>query len=237
MKKMLALYRKELRGYLQNPANYLFGLLFLLVSYWFFWQNFFLQNQAQLSAWSENLPFLLLFFIPALTMAMISDEKKSGTWEILLSLPLSETTLVVAKFLAGLTFFLLVLLASLSLPASLFWLGQPDPGLLLSRYLAVIFLAAADLSVGLFASSLSRQQVAAFLLAFLLLLFNDIFGQQFFLLRLPPSLKAGFLFASLRHHYLVLSQGLLTVADLAFFLGWIVFFLVLTVLVLRSRDY
>jgi ABC-2 type transport system permease protein len=237
MKKIIPLYQKELKDYFYSISNYIFALLFVLVSFWLFFQNFFIQRQAQLSSWTQNLPFLLLFFIPALSMGILSEERKSGTWEVILSLPINETHIVIAKFLASFTFLLIVFLTTLSLPTTLIILGRPDIGIITSNYLGVILLSSAYLSFGIFISSLTRQQTVSFMLSFILLLINDILAQNFFLMRLPPIFKTTAVFLSLRAHYETITKGLISLSDISFFISWIVIFIILSIIAIRSRDY
>jgi len=140
MNNLINLYKKELKNYFYSPATFIFVALFGLVNNWLFFQSFFLNQQATLSQFFDNLPFLLLFLIPALSMGIISEEKKKGTWEILLSLPLKEEEIILAKFLAGLTIIFLALLTTAGLPLTVVFLGNPDIGIILSGYLGAFLL-------------------------------------------------------------------------------------------------
>jgi len=236
-KTVLTIYKKELKNYFFSPASYVFALLFALISVWLYLQPFFINQQASLGEWFTNLSFLLLFFIPALTMGALAEEKKSGTWEVLLTLPVDEFHVVLAKFLAGMTFVLTVFLTTVSLPITLSFLGQPDWGTIASGYLGAVLLAGGYFSLGLFVSSLTNQQTLGFIAALVALLINDIFSQSFFLLKIPFSLKGIFTYLSLNSHYQNLVKGVISLADGIFFASWIFIFLVLTIASLKSRDY
>lgn len=235
-KNIIYLYQKELKSYFYLLSHYIFSLLFVFVSLWLFFQTFFIQQQADLSQWFSNLPFLFLFFLPALAMGSIAEEKKSGTWEVLISLPITEKEVIIAKFLAALTFVLVTFFSTISLPVTVFLLGKPDIGVIFSSTLGVLLLAAGWLSVVILASSLTQEQSLAFLLSLLILLVNDIFSQPFFLLRLPSFLREWFSFFSLSSHYQNFTRGLINLTDLLFFIAWIFLFLNLAIIILKRQK-
>jgi len=232
-----SIYNKEIKYYFYSLTNYVFVIIFAALSIYLYFQNFFIQGQADVAPWSQNLPFLLIFFIPALSMGTISEEKRLGTWEILLTLPTQEIQVVLAKFLAGFTFVLFLLFSTIGIPVTLAFLGKPDWGVVASSYLGGVALAGAYLSTGIFVSSLVRQQTISFVITFLFLLVNDIFSQDFFLLRAPVFLKGIFQFLSLRSHYENFAQGQINLDSVVFLFSWIIFFILLTIISLRSRDF
>jgi len=237
MNNLLVLYQKELKNYFYSLSTYLYVAIFVGISMYLYFQTFFLQQQASASSWFQNLPFLLLFFIPALSMGIISEEKKRGTWEILLTLPTDEIQVVLAKFCAGLTLIGFMFALTAGLPLTLVLLGSPDWGIIATSYLGAFLFAGSFLATGIFISSLLNQQTASFIVTLIALFLNDLFSQSFFLLKIPGFLKEIFLFFSLRPHYENFTRGLISLNDITFFFSWIFFFLLLTVISLKSRDF
>lgn len=236
MKNILTIAKKELKTYFTNPIGYIFAVLLLIVSLWIFFSNFFINNQSSLSPLWEMVIFLFSLFIPAISMTSIADEKKHGTWELLLTLPLSETELVLGKFLGLLFYVTAVLFLYIPITITLFLIGKPDIGILLGGFLSTVFLSASYIACGVFASSLTSQSVVAFLISLIILLLNNFFGQEFFLSRLPIFLKNIFSYLSLSWHANQFSQGMISLVDVTFFLSWTIIFLILTILSLKSRN-
>lgn len=156
---------RELRGYFNSVIAYVFIIVFLLVSCGLFMTTFFLQGTADMRSFFTTLPFVLLVFLPAVTMRLWAEERSHKTDELLLTCPIRTPALVVGKFLAALVFFLCALAGTLVLPIMLAWLGDPDGGALASAYLGTILLGAFLLGLGLFLSGLARDQIVAFVLS------------------------------------------------------------------------
>lgn len=236
MNNLIPLYKNELKRYFYSPANYVFIALFGLVNNWLFFQNFFLNQQASLSVFFQNLPFLLLFLIPALSMGLLSEEKNRGTWEILLSLPVKEIEIILSKYLAGLTVVIGSFLTTIALPISVYALGNPNISTILTGYLASLALAASYLSLGIFISSLTKQQTVSFLITFAILFANDIFAQDYFLLRLPLSIRDIISSLSLTPYYKNIVDGLITLKGTVFIITWIITFITLSYFHLKFRK-
>ena len=163
MQQSLHILSKELKDYFISPIAYIVISIFLVVTGWFFFSTFFLYNQAELRNFFTLLPITFAFVIPAVTMRLFSEEFNVGSYEILLTLPVSFKDIILGKFLAAVLFMAAALLPTLSYPICVSTLGELDWGPVMGGYMGAILLAAAYAAIGLFASSLTRNQIVAFI--------------------------------------------------------------------------
>ena len=172
MQNVRAIFSKEFGTYFNSATAYIAIMIFLMVtSYLFFFpQGFYVVSQASLRPFFSLLPWTLLLFIPAVTMRLWAEEKKMGTIEVLMTLPVKDWEVVIGKFLAALGFYVIMLGLTLTLPLTVAALGDPDTGTIVGGYVGALLLGAAFIAIGSFISSLTSEQIVAFIVTVVALL-------------------------------------------------------------------
>jgi ABC-2 type transport system permease protein len=219
--------KRELGAYFSGPIAYIVTGLFLLLSGILFFSVFFLQDRAELRRFFDNLPILLSFFIPALTMRLFAEEKRSGTIETLMTLPVTELDVVWGKFAAAWISAIAMLAPTVSYVVTVALFGRPDPGPIVGGYLGALFLCAAFSAIGLFASSVTKNQIIAFFIAFGISIVLST--MDYFLIFLPGTVVHFLSYFSAGAHFSSISRGILDTRDLLYFVSVTLLFLVLTV--------
>ena len=221
MKKIWIITKHELQTTFDSLMAYIMIISFLGFSgffTWFFGGDIFYVNQASLSTFFNVAYWTLFFFIPALTMKLIAEEKKTGTMEMLLTKPITERQIIWGKFLAILLLIITALALTLPYYITVWCLGPIDHGAVWSGYLGLIFMSAAYISIGIFASCLTNNQIIAFLLALLIgIFFHIIFGM--IASGLTGSLGSVFNYLSLSNHFESISRGVIDSKDIIYFLS------------------
>jgi ABC-2 type transport system permease protein len=214
---------REAAAYFDSAIAYVYAGVFLLLSSGIFMNGFFLQAVLDMGEYFRTLPFLLALFMPALAMRSWAEERAHGTIEILMTLPLRTSQLVLGKFLAAAAFYLAVLGGSLPLVVMLVWLGEPDLGLVASSYAGAVALGSFFLALGLFVSGLTRDQIVAFAVATFACALFVLSGQQQVvevLDGLAPAWQAGSWLresASVLPHYESFTRGVISLGDAGYF--------------------
>ena len=171
MHSILPIYKKEMRSFFTTPMAYIFLVVFALVTGYFFTNTFFLYNQSDMRSLFSIIPLVYLFFIPAVSMGLISREKSLGTIEIITTLPIRERDIVIGKYLAGLSLILIALLTTMIHYFTLINVGTvTDHGAVFTGYLGLALLGGVYTAVGIFASSITENQVVAFIVGIAIVL-------------------------------------------------------------------
>ncbi len=243
---MWSLYKKEIRGFFSSLTGYVVVIVFLLLTSLFMWvfsgqMNVLDSGYASLDTLFTLAPWVFLFLVPAITMRMFSEEKRAGTLELLFTRPMNELQIVLAKFFAAWTLVVISILPTLIFFGSVWLLGSPrgdiDTGGTWGSYSGLVFLGGIYASVGIFSSSLTGNQIVAFILAVLL---SFLFYLGFnFIGTLGQSGQAVHIIETLGidYHYQSMARGVIDSRDMIYFLGVIFLFLYLTRTVLVSRKW
>ena len=245
MRETVIVMRRELSSYFHTPIAYVFGILFLLVVCGLGSLFGSLQHggQASLSGFFGTLPWLFLFFLPALTMRLWAEERKAGTLELLLTFPVTIRQLIAGKFLASMSFLALLLALTFGLPITMSTYGDLDWYQVMVTYASSLLMAAAYVSVGMFWSSMTRDQIIAFLLSVTTLagLFWIVPWIGSKLIGVLPSWLGGdrivlvFAAVSPKHYFDSISYGVADTGDLVYYVCFCTFFLYANALVLYGK--
>lgn len=237
MSKTLTLVKKELNSYFISPLGYVVISVFLIVSGWLFIQTFFLIGQASMREFFDLLPVIFMFFLPAVTMAAWSEEKRSGTIEVLTTFPVESPALVLAKFISSFVFLAIMLLLTLAIPAMVMELGMPDKGVIYSGYIGALLLGAAYIAIGLWVSSITKNQIVSFILAVVIIFGFYIIGNPFITGSLPMAVASIAKFLSFTQHFNSILRGVISLGDVVYYLSVIVFFLFLNARVISLKNW
>ena len=217
MQQVLYIFRKEFGSYFISPVAYIVISIFLLVTGWFFFTTFFLLDQANLRNFFSMLPVIFAFVVPAVTMRLFSEELNVGSYETLLTLPVRYGEVVVDKFLAAVAFIGAMLVPTLAYPFTVSLLGQLDWGPVVGGYIGALMLAAAYAAIGLFASSLTRNQIVAFIIAMAICFTLTLMERMLFFL--PESLLGVMSYIGTNPHFQNISKGVIDTRDIVYFLS------------------
>ena len=226
-KPAFVIMNRELRSYFSGPMGYIVTGLFLIISGLLFFAAFFLQNRAELRNFFSMLPILLSFFIPAITMRIFSEEKRVGSIETLMTLPVREIDVVTGKYLAVFVESLVMIAPTLFYVITAEIFGSPDYGPIIGGYMGAIFICAAFSAIGLFSSSITKNQIIAFAVAMAICL--ALTFVESFLVFLPDGIVKIFSFLSASVHFGSISKGIVDTRDLLYFVSLTALFFVYTV--------
>ena len=230
----LVIMKREMGAYFASPIAYIVTGLFLLIAGILFFLFFFLQNRAELRSYFSLLPVLFSFFIPALTMRLFAEEKRNGSLETLLTLPVTVTGVVAGKYLAAFISAAVMVAPTLLYIIPLVIFGSPDFGPVIGGFLGALFLCAAFSAIGVFASSITKNQIIAFFVGFIICIILTMIDS--FLIFLPTQIVNMLSYISANAHFTSVSRGIIDTRDLIYFISLTVFFFYATVLVQQNEQ-
>ena len=237
----IIIMKRELSAYFTSPVAYFVWALFLIVSGIFFYfgfaylyGGFFLMDRAELRAFFSALPLILSAFIPALTMRLFAEEKRAGSIETLMTLPVTEVDVVVGKYLSSFISTLVMLAPTLLfiLPAEIY--GSPDYGPIVGGFIGAIFLSASFTAIGIFTSAITKNQIVAFFAGIAICLALTLI--DFLLIFLPSGLSAVLGFLSAKSHFTSISRGIIDTRDFIYFISLTALFFAGTVRVQQKAK-
>ena len=242
MSAKLAIIKRELQGYFSTPIAYVFIVIFLMLSgvFAFYLGGLYERGQADLSPFFNFHPWLYLFLVPAVSMRMWSEERRSGNIELLMTLPVKQSDLVLGKFLSAWIFIAIALFFTFPIWISINYLGEPDNGLIVASYIGSLLLAGAFLAIGSCVSVASKNQVIAFIVTAVLCFISLLAGLpmilDFFNAWLPQFMVDSIASTSFLTHYISINKGVLDLGDVVYFIMVISVWLIATSLVLDIKK-
>ena len=219
MRKLWTIAKKELRGYFDHPTAYILLVVFLGINFFLFFRGAFLVGEASLRSMFDLMPWILLFFIPAVTMGALAEEKKHGTLEIVLSHPIHDYEYLLGKYTGNLLFVVIALVATAFVPITMMMAGDPDFGVVFAQYTGTVLLAAAMTAVGLFASALTRNQITAFIVATAVIFLLMLVGSEVVQVGLASWLASPLAQLAILSHYYNVTRGVIDLRDVVYFVS------------------
>lgn len=217
MRQVRHIFKKEFGVYFVSPIAYIVISIFLIVTGWFFFTTFFLYSQANLRNFFALLPVTFSFVVPAVTMRLFSEELNIGSYETLLTMPVTFLDVALGKFLAAVVFVGAMLVPTLAYPITVSFLGQLDWGPVAGGYIGAILLGAAFSAIGLFASSLTRNQIIAFIFGMAICFSLTLIDKMLFFL--PQSMIGVLEYLGADFHFENISKGVIDSRDILYFLS------------------
>jgi len=236
------IFKREFRSYFESPVAYVFLVVFLMLSAFltFAVTRYYERNLADLETFFFWHPWVYLLLVPAACMGLWAEERRRGTIELLMTMPVTLTQAILGKFFAAWAFLGVALLLTFPIVLTTMYLGHPDLGVIASGYLGSLLMAGACVSVGLLTSSLTRSQVIGFVLALILCLLLLLAGWEpvtgFFVQWAPGWLVDAVASVSFMPHFENMKRGVVSLRDLAYFAGVIVFMLAAAHVVIENRK-
>jgi ABC-2 type transport system permease protein len=240
--KSFAVFKRDLKSYFESPVAYVFLVAFLLLTSFFTFSvgKLYERNVADLQPFFMWHPWLFLLLVPAATMGLWAEERRSGTIELLLTMPLTMLQAIMGKFFAAWAFMTLAILLTFPVALTVMHLGSPDTGVLVCQYAGSILLAGAYVSVGMLTSSMTRSQVISFILSLVICLLLLLAGWEpvtsLFEQWAPTWLVDGVASMSFMPHFDSISRGVVDLRDIAYFVSVMVLMIFATHIVIENRK-
>lgn len=242
MNGLLAIYKREFTSYFVTPVAYVFIVIFLFMTgvFTFYLGAFYESNQADLEPFFRFHPWLYLFLIPAISMRLWSDERKSGTIELLMTLPVSITDTVVAKYLAAWSFTAIALSLTFPMWITVNYLGNPDNTVVLASYIGSLIMAGGFLAIGSCISALTKSQVISFVISvvicFMFILSGFPMVLDLFESWAPQAVVDAVASFSFLTHFTSIKKGVIDMRDLIYFAALITFWLYVNIIIIENKK-
>jgi ABC-2 type transport system permease protein len=235
MSPALVISRREIRTYFNSPVAFIVVPVFVMVTGYLFFTQLFLERQADLRGFFNIMPLLFMFIIPAITMRLLADERQLGTLELLITMPVRDWEVVVGKFLAALALLCTAIGLTLVFAITVKLMGPLDRGPAIGGYLGLVLMGAAYVAIGVMASSLTRNSIVSFIIAFAICFGLYLLGKltQF----LPTSLQGLVSYLSIDAHFENIGRGVVDSRDVIYYLSVITVSLLVATLSLESRRW
>ncbi len=214
---IISIGKKEFKSYFVSPVGFIVIGIYLVISGWFLFSTLFLSKSVTLRDFFSLMPYIMSFIIPALTMKSFAEEYKTGSYEMLGTLPITTMEIALGKMVATWLFVLVMLIPTLSYPIALSTLGDLDSGLVFSGYIGALLLTGAFTAVGTLASTLTKNQIVAFLIGAAICFFITIIDGMVILL--PKMIASVIQYISVGYHFTNISKGILDSRDIIYFLS------------------
>ena len=235
-----AVFKREMYSYFSTPVAYVFITIFLLLSglFTFYLGNFFERGQAALSSFFDWHPWLYLFLIPSISMRLWAEEKRSGTIELLTTLPLSITSIVLGKFFSAWAFTSIALILTFPIWLTVSYLGNPDNGVIFASYIGSLLMAGSYLSIGLCISSLTQNQVISFIISITICFLFTVSGLpivlDFFSAWTSQAITDVIASFSFLTNFSDITRGIIDIRNILYFFTLIISFLVINILLIKD---
>src|SRR6056297_396933 len=235
MNNISSITKKELRSYFYSPAAYIILGFFLLVTGWIFGSHLFLMKVASLRNLFGIIPLIFMFLAPALTMRAIAEERESGTIELICTSPVKDNEIILGKFYSS--FVILAIAATITIFYGIIvsFIGSPDWGTIIAGYIGLLLLGGAYLAIGIFGSTISKNQIIYFIASFFIILLFYLSDK--FLYLMPGWLSSILRFISLDYHFQNIARGVIDTRDIIYYLSIIILFLYFAKQSLTERKY
>ena len=234
MRQFTHILKKEFKDYFVSPIAYIVISIFLIVTGWFFFSTFFLYNQASMRNFFSMLPLVFSFVIPAVTMRLFAEELHGGSYEILLTLPVTFSDIIIGKFAAGVAMTAAMLLPTIAYPICISFIGDLDWGPVIGGYVGALLLGGAFSAIGLFASSATHNQIVAFIFGAAICFTLTLLDKMLFFF--PESILNIIQYMGADSHFQNISRGIIDSRDILYFISVMFVGLYATYLSLMKKE-
>ena len=234
MRQAVRIFKKEFNDYFTSPIAYIVIAIFLLLTGWLFFSTFFVLGQLDLRGFFNLLPFLFSIVVPILTMRLFSEELNVGSYELLLTMPVTFSDIILGKFFAALAFVAAILAPTVAYPVFISFWGDLDWGVVSGSYIGALLLGAAYAAIGLFASSLTRNQIIACIVGIIICAILAIVDKMLFFF--PEAILSIVAYLSTSTHFENIAKGIVDFRDILYFLSVVFIGLYATHLVMQEKK-